>query len=198
MANVIEYSGSDKWKQKATDLLNRGGGGGTDDYEELNNLPQINSVTLLGNKTLAELGIVEFGDRYDIRDDRFWLYSGNKANATVQNPIYGVCFVYDGSNVALQFAKYTSPTTATVKSFYYDDMERISRWLQDDGFDFYPIGGYSGGEIEYVNTLFLESPVDIQDLSEGIYRMMFSYDYIGLDKIVNNVSTGIYRIDLRK
>lgn len=28
MADVISYSGSDKWKKKATELLNQGGGGG--------------------------------------------------------------------------------------------------------------------------------------------------------------------------
>ena len=33
-----------------------GGGGGTSDYEDLSNLPQIAGVTLIGNKTLAELG----------------------------------------------------------------------------------------------------------------------------------------------
>lgn len=33
------------------------GGGGTSDYEKLSNKPQINSVTLLGNKTSEELGL---------------------------------------------------------------------------------------------------------------------------------------------
>ena len=34
-----------------------GGGGGTDDYEDLENKPSINSVTLSGNKTTADLGL---------------------------------------------------------------------------------------------------------------------------------------------
>lgn len=34
-----------------------GGGGGTTDYTALSNKPQINSVELSGNKSLAELGI---------------------------------------------------------------------------------------------------------------------------------------------
>ena len=34
-----------------------GGGGGTDDYEDLNNKPQINGNTLTGNKTTSQLGI---------------------------------------------------------------------------------------------------------------------------------------------
>lgn len=33
-------------------------GGGVSDYEALENLPQINSVTLIGNKTLSDLGII--------------------------------------------------------------------------------------------------------------------------------------------
>lgn len=34
-----------------------GGGGGTDDYNDLNNKPQINGNTLTGNKTASQLGI---------------------------------------------------------------------------------------------------------------------------------------------
>lgn len=35
------------------------GGGGTSDYTDLTNKPQINSVQLVGNKSTADLGIVE-------------------------------------------------------------------------------------------------------------------------------------------
>lgn len=36
-----------------------GGSGGTTDYTDLNNKPQVNSVQLVGNKSTADLGIVE-------------------------------------------------------------------------------------------------------------------------------------------
>lgn len=36
-----------------------GGGGGTTDYEQLTNKPQINGNQLIGNKSSADLGIVE-------------------------------------------------------------------------------------------------------------------------------------------
>lgn len=36
-----------------------GGGGGTDNYNDLTNRPKINNVTLTGNKTTSDLGIVE-------------------------------------------------------------------------------------------------------------------------------------------
>ena len=35
-----------------------GGGGGTSDYAQLSNLPQINNTTLLGNKSASDLGLV--------------------------------------------------------------------------------------------------------------------------------------------
>lgn len=38
------------------------GGSGTSDYEELENKPSINNVELIGNKTLAQLGIQPSGD----------------------------------------------------------------------------------------------------------------------------------------
>lgn len=37
--------------------VNKGGGGGTDDYEDLENKPQINGNELIGDKSTAELGI---------------------------------------------------------------------------------------------------------------------------------------------
>lgn len=37
--------------------LNGGGGGGSSDYDDLTDKPQINSVTLSGNKTSADLGL---------------------------------------------------------------------------------------------------------------------------------------------
>lgn len=44
-------------------------GSGTDDYEELVNLPQINSVELTGNKTAADLGLANASD---IVQEVFW------------------------------------------------------------------------------------------------------------------------------
>lgn len=43
-----------------------GGGGGTSDYTQLTNKPQVNGVTLTGNKTSSDLGLM---DHYDI-DER--------------------------------------------------------------------------------------------------------------------------------
>ncbi len=45
-------------------ITSGGGGGGTSDYTDLSNKPQINSVTLSGNKSLADLGIDTYIDDY--------------------------------------------------------------------------------------------------------------------------------------
>lgn len=42
-----------------------GGGGGTTNYDLLTNKPQINGVTLQGNKTLAQLGIASATGGFD-------------------------------------------------------------------------------------------------------------------------------------
>lgn len=48
---------------KKYDLMKEGGGGGgTSDYEQLSNLPKINSVELKGNKSLNDLGIASSSD----------------------------------------------------------------------------------------------------------------------------------------
>ena len=36
-----------------------GGGSGTDDYDELSNRPKIEGVTLTGNKTASDLGLLK-------------------------------------------------------------------------------------------------------------------------------------------
>lgn len=54
---------------KKYDIINgSGGGGGTDDYEKLSNLPKINSVELKGNKSISDLGIDAEHLSYDNTD----------------------------------------------------------------------------------------------------------------------------------
>lgn len=45
-----------------------GGGGGTGDYSDLTNKPQINDVTLSGNKSLSDIGAAAAADVSDIQD----------------------------------------------------------------------------------------------------------------------------------
>ena len=45
MADRIHYGGEDKWKKKATDLLNEGGGGGASELDDLQDVTLINPTT---------------------------------------------------------------------------------------------------------------------------------------------------------
>ena len=56
----VEDSGVYSWVEKS--VQSGGGSGGTSDYTELSNKPQIGGTTLIGNKTLAELGIAADSD----------------------------------------------------------------------------------------------------------------------------------------
>lgn len=47
---------------------NSGGGGGTDDYNDLKNQPKIEGVTLTGNKTASDLGLASEDDLADKQD----------------------------------------------------------------------------------------------------------------------------------
>lgn len=54
----MELNGTIRAKKTLSGTVLRStGGGGTSDYEQLSNLPQINDVTLIGNKTSSDLGL---------------------------------------------------------------------------------------------------------------------------------------------
>lgn len=62
------WSTSCKFKLYGRKLTASGGSGGTSDYSELTNKPQINNVELSGNKSLAELNIASASDLQDLSD----------------------------------------------------------------------------------------------------------------------------------
>ena len=63
-----------------------GGGGGTGDYADLTNKPKINNVTLSGNKTAADLGLVKPSDITASKSgDTTTIYVNSVAIATVKD-----------------------------------------------------------------------------------------------------------------
>ena len=59
----MELNGTIKAKKTLSGTVLRSqGGGGTSDYEQLSNLPQINDVTLIGNKSSSDLGLADAND----------------------------------------------------------------------------------------------------------------------------------------
>lgn len=72
-------------KDNLVDAINeaaQSGGGGTSDYEELSNLPQIGGVTLIGNKTPAQLGLKGAND-----SDVFWATVGTTTYTQITNAV---------------------------------------------------------------------------------------------------------------
>ena len=67
-----------------------GGGGGTGDYTDLTNKPKINNVTLSGNKTAADLGLVKPSDITASKSgDTTTIYVNGVAIATVKDGATG-------------------------------------------------------------------------------------------------------------
>ena len=74
--------GDDTVAKWAYDMTLTGGGGGTDDYNDLNNRPQINGVVLSGNKTPSDLNIKV----------------SNLGDTDITSPTDGQILEYDGNN----------------------------------------------------------------------------------------------------
>lgn len=82
MSNILNGNLTPK-KVLTGRLIAGGGGGGTNDYNDLTNKPQINNVTLSGNKTSSDLGL--FSGDYDELSDKPQInnvtLSGNKTTS---------------------------------------------------------------------------------------------------------------------
>ena len=74
----------DKAEADIEELKQNGTGGGTTDYEDLENKPSINNIELNGNKTLDELGISQVGQNYlennEVKGEIFNDYENNIAS----------------------------------------------------------------------------------------------------------------------
>ena len=95
--------------------LGGGGGGGSSDYTDLSNKPQINGVTLTGNKTSADLGIQDA-----TAVETLTTTSVELANNTIYNgsELASVTFMLPSTvpvnfTAQLNFTSGTTPTTFT-------------------------------------------------------------------------------------
>lgn len=79
----MSVAGEDKLQNKVVSIVDAdgndalGGGGGTSDYSDLTNKPQINSVTLTDNKSASDLGLATAAQ-------------GTKADTAYQKPASGI------------------------------------------------------------------------------------------------------------
>lgn len=62
MADVIAYNGSDKWKQKATELLNQGGGGGGGNVDDV----KVNGTSVVDENKVAQIDLTPYAESADL------------------------------------------------------------------------------------------------------------------------------------
>lgn len=90
------------------------GGGGTNDYDQLNNRPQINSTTLTGNKSSSDLGLADASHSHtksDITDfptinDVYWATYNTTTSAQLESAYQGgklVCVFYSSKLYTLRY-----------------------------------------------------------------------------------------------
>lgn len=82
------------------DITGSGGGGGTTNYNVLNNKPSINGNTLIGNKTNADLGIPtktsDLTNDSHFVVDAHYVHTDNNYDTTAKNIVDGVTSALDG------------------------------------------------------------------------------------------------------
>ena len=85
MPKKLTYTGSSKIIARIcttiNDLIDSGGGGGPSDYTDLTNKPSINNVTLTGNKTSSDLGLIS---------DANYVHTDNNYTTTEKNKLAGL------------------------------------------------------------------------------------------------------------
>lgn len=94
-------------------ISSTGGSGGTSDYEDLENKPSINNVTLSGNKSLNDLGIVipDLTDYVKNTD-----YATNSTGGVVKIDAYAITKSTNG-NLMSSIYNYSTYSTASDNSF---------------------------------------------------------------------------------
>lgn len=111
-------------------------GGGTTDYNALENKPSINSVTLTGNKTSSDLGLVNSSDLSRVAT------TGNFSDLTgIPNFNYFISFGYNTTTTTINSTSYIdfigSPQTVTLEAGQYLYMIMLNAKWTTGGDNFY-------------------------------------------------------------
>lgn len=172
----------------------QGGSGGTSDYSDLDNKPQINSIELDGNKTLSDLGIqpagnylTEIPSEYKTKSQNDALYQP-KGNYALKNeiPINMSELTNDGDGTTgSRYATedYVSLNGGKIDKIMVDGIEQeivnkevdidLSDKLSTSSLSITPEGQLSLVEPEYDNT------IDFEVESTGV-KYNYAYDYVHL------------------
>lgn len=96
----------------------QGGGGGTSDYTDLTNKPQINGVTLSGNKTAANLGLASASD-LAAKADKVTEVTVSTAGAVTQALDAGKIYHFTGALTALTITL-NAPASGQLAQYHFD------------------------------------------------------------------------------
>ena len=161
-----------RWRE-----LQTGGGGGTSDYNDLTNKPQIAGTTLSGNTSLATLGLTSSVESQSSGGTtKSYVNTGEKYNWNTGNTVYGTCstsasttaksvtvsrgtFNFTaGARIAIKFS-YTN--TASAPTLTVNSTTKNIKCIDETGSTYTPVVWWDANDIVefiYDGTQFLMQP----------------------------------------
>lgn len=170
-SNTVDTT-TGKWRE-----LETGGGGGTTDYNDLTNKPQIAGVTLSGNQSLASFGLTSNVEAQSSGGTtKSYVNTGEKYNWNTGNTCYGTCATSAsttaksvtlargtlnftaGARIAIKFS-YTN--TASAPTLTVNGTVKNIKYIDADGNVSTPLIWWNAGDIAeftYDGTQWLMQP----------------------------------------
>lgn len=170
-SNTVDTT-TGRWRE-----LETGGGGGTSDYNDLTNKPQIAGTTLSGNTSLATLGLTSSVEtQFSGSSTKSYVTRGEKYNWNTGNTVYGTCstsagttaksvtvsrgtFNFDaGAKIAVKFSY---DNTASAPTLTVNSTTKNIKYIDADGNVSTPLIWWNAGDIvefTYDGTQWLMQP----------------------------------------
>ena len=170
-SNTVDTT-TGRWRE-----LETGGGGGTSDYNDLTNKPQIAGTTLSGNTSLATLGLTSSVEtQFSGSSTKSYVTRGEKYNWNTGNTVYGTCstsagttaksvtvsrgtFNFDaGAKIAVKFSY---ANTASAPTLTVNSTTKNIKYIDADGNVSTPLIWWNAGDVvefTYDGTQWLMQP----------------------------------------
>lgn len=170
-SNTVDTT-TGRWRE-----LETGGGGGTSDYTDLTNKPQIASVTLTGNKALSAFGLtssvetqssggttksyVDTGEKYNWNTGSTWYGTCSTSASTTAKSVTlarGTLNFTAGAKIAVKF---TYTNTASAPTLTVNSTTKNIKYIDADGNVSTPLIWWNAGDVvefTYDGTQWLMQP----------------------------------------
>ena len=161
-----------------------GGGGGTDNYEALDNKPQINGVTLIGNKTFQDLGL-------NFPTKTVWHEPSDYSNVDIDT---NLLFDLTNTSIGDEIPNWEVASNTKVYCMKWDSLPsqdfRVSgrcsnvMWAIVDGYPYFSIGNKtlidkSEVNLQYSDQIISLTEFTLQDTSD--YYVLFQFTDTAFD-----------------